>query len=135
MKATRESGRKEGLSLSRFRALAATVVLLVMAALFAGGCGKSGDSAPPPASGTPTVDFATLRAAFPSPAPEIDQAIRKAQFSVRYTRFDQAETALQDLAANTSLSDAQKKAVAAAIEQVEKAKAAADAAAPPKPAQ
>ena len=110
----------------------ATVVLTllsIVAGILLAGCGKSGQSSPQPDSLAPKVDVAKLRAAFPSPSPEIQTALRNVVFSVRYSRFTDTESELQTLAANPSLTDAQKQAVATAKDQADKAQAAADAAA------
>ena len=101
----------------------------VMAALCFAGCGKPGGSGPPADAVIPTVDLAKLRQAFPSPGPDVQAGIQNVVFAVRYGKFDQAQTELQALAGDPSLTDTQKLVVAAAIDQAGKAQAAATAAA------
>jgi hypothetical protein len=113
---------------SSVRALAGLVSLIILLpVLFFSGCKKSGGSSSA-SSGVPTVNVAKLREAFPSPDSDTQKALGDIVFAVRSKKFDAARDLLQALAANSSLTDAQKQAVQTATEQVEKAQAAAAAA-------
>jgi hypothetical protein len=92
--------------------------LLVAGLLGLAGCGKSGDVGDrglPPA-----MDLPKFQQAFPSPTPEQKNNIAKVSEGVRYGLYPNALAALDKLAADPALSEAQKKAVgdlAAGIKQ------------------
>jgi len=94
------------------------MVLLAGSLAFAG-CGKS---AKPTVQGTTAaVDMPKFQQAFPSPTPEQQSNISKVQQSVRYGLYPDALAALDKLAGDAALSEAQKKAVNDMIEGVKQA--------------
>jgi hypothetical protein len=102
----------------------------IVAVLLAASCKKAETPSPQAASGQP-FDIMTLRSAFPSPSPEINESLAKLARDMRYSSYDLALQDLTTLASNPSLTEPQKKAVSSATEQVNQMQAAA----PPKPAQ
>ena len=93
------------------------IIILTAGVLALTGCGKSGDkSVPPPPAGV--VDFSALQTAFPAPTPEITASLQKLRFSARYRQFDATMVELEKLSQAPELTDAQKKAVNDAMEQV-----------------
>jgi len=83
--------------------------LLLAGLLGLAGCGKSdsvGDRGLPPA-----MDLAKFQQAFPSPTPEQQSNIAKVSEGVRYGLYPNALAALDKLAADPALTEAQKKAV------------------------
>ena len=83
--------------------------MLVASALAVGGCGKSdstGDRGLPPA-----LDLPKFLQAFPSPTPGQQSNIDRASQGIRYGLYPQALTALDKLAADPALTEAQKNAV------------------------
>ena len=90
------------------------LVILTAGILALTGCGK--EKAPPLPPGV--VDFGPLQAAFPTPSPEIMTSLQKIRMSARYRQFDAAAAELEALKQAPDLNDAQKKAVADAIEKV-----------------
>jgi hypothetical protein len=83
--------------------------ILVAGVLVLAGCGKSdsaGDRGIPPA-----MDLPKFQQAFPSPTPEQQANIAKVSEGVRYGLYPNALAALDKLAADPALTEAQKKAV------------------------
>ena len=83
--------------------------MLVAGVLAVGGCGKSdsvGNRGLPP-----TMDLPKFQQAFPAPTPAQQSNIDKASESVRYGLYPQALAALDKLAADSALTEPQKKAV------------------------
>ncbi len=83
--------------------------ILVAGVLVLAGCGKSdsaGDRGIPRA-----MDLPKFQQAFPSPTPEQQANIAKVSEGVRYGLYPNAVAALDKLAADPTLTDAQKKAV------------------------
>jgi len=104
-----------------------SVILLGLA-----GCGKPAQVALPPTTvNGATIDMAKLTQALSSStAPEVKKNLSGFFANVRYTQYDQAAANLDKIAADPSLTEDQKKAVADAIEQVKQVTAAAAAAKP-----
>jgi hypothetical protein len=103
--------------------------LVAVGALFAGGCSKS-KTPPPPQYNQVTVDLPKLMQTFTGAPPEVQQSVGMVQRNLRYGDYTKALMSLDELANNTSITEAQKKVVAEVIEQVKKAINQAPAAAP-----
>jgi len=99
--------------------------LLVAGLLGLAGCGKS-DSAGD--RGVPaTMDLPKFQQAFPSPTPAQQSSIAKVTEGVRYGLYPNALAALDSLAKDPALTDAQKKAVSDLIEGIKQSMATAPA--------
>ena len=93
------------------------LIILTAGVLALAGCGKSGDSAaPPPPAGM--VDYGALDKAFPTPTPEVSACLQKARFSTRYRQYDVAMAELEKLNQLPDITEAQKKVVNNAMEQI-----------------
>ena len=67
------------------------------------------------------MDLAKFSEAFPTPTPEQQQYVAKASQGIRYRMYPDALAALDQLSADASLTDAQKKAVNDLIEGIKQA--------------
>ena len=83
------------------------------------GCGKSSKSGAERISAS--MDVSKFSEAFPTPTPEQQQSITKVSQGVRYRMYPEALAALDQLSADASLTDAQKKAVNDLIEGIKQA--------------
>lgn len=101
------------------------ISLLIAGAFLLAACSKS-EKAPP--SQGPNV--AKLQQAFPTPTPEIQASLAKVAFGFRYGQYPEALAELDKIAADPSLTEAQKKAVTEFSEELKK-----KAASPAPPAQ
>ena len=98
--------------------------ILALAIAFAGlaGCGKGQPPALPPATanGT-TVDVGTIsRSLASSTSPQVKQALADFVMMMRYSQPDKAAADLDKIAADSSLTDDQKKVVSDTQEQVKR---------------
>jgi hypothetical protein len=91
------------------------VGILMAGALVLGGGGKSEKPAPSAA-----VILAKLQQAFPAATPEIQKSLGKIAFGFRYGQYPAALAELDNLAANPSLTEAQKQAVSGFTEEMKK---------------
>ena len=90
--------------------MARWVSVVVVAGLVAfAGCGKS--AKPAAKQSTASMDLAKFREAFPTPTPGQQANIDKVMMNIRYRLYDRCVDALAQLSTDTSLTDAQKKAV------------------------
>jgi hypothetical protein len=104
--------------------------VLTASLLMAAGCGKSDKTPPAPEINGVAVDIPKLNQAFVDASPELRQASTQVGFSVRYGKYEEALMALDKLANDVNINEAQKKVVNELIEQVKKLANAAPAAAP-----
>jgi hypothetical protein len=96
--------------------------ILAAATLALAGCKKAAPAAPPaPTAGGVTIDLPKLRAAFPTPNPEVRTCFSEASFGIRYEDYNKTLVALEKLAATPNLTEEQKKVVGEVVEQVKKA--------------
>jgi hypothetical protein len=103
------------------------LLILAVATLALAGCGKSAkDTAN---ASNPMTGVAILQKSFPAPSPQLQASIGKIYTGVRYGEYDLPQAELDNVAADPSLNDAQKKSVGDLTEQLKKTIAAA----PPKP--
>ncbi len=103
-----------------------SALLLVLLGL--AGCGKPKPTSLPPATANgATLDMQALAQALASsPSPEVKAAFGDFYSQLRYSQYGQANADLDKIAADPSLTEAQKKAVADAKEQLKQMAAAAD---------
>ena len=69
------------------------------------------------------VDINKMAADFASAGPEIQQSFSQVRFALRYGQYDKAIAALNELANNASLNDAQKKQVSDLIAKIKQQQA------------
>ncbi len=98
------------------------LVILIVSLLSVVGCGKS-NPPPPPASGA--VDMAKLEAAFPSPAPLIQNSLNKLKVLIGNARYEPAVDELDKMSRLPGLTGPQKQALKDFGEGLKKAMAAA----------
>ena len=101
--------------------------LLLGGILACAGCGKSNQNA---VTSGPQMDLAKFTQAFPSPTPEQQTGIANISNDIRYRLYPKALEGLDALAADTSLTEQQKKAVADMIAGIQHAMTNEPAAAP-----
>ena len=108
------------------------LLLGFLAAIFvvAAGCGKSDKTPQAPDINGVTVDIPKLNAAFENASPEIKSTTTQVGFNIRYGKYEDALMALDKLANDPAVTEAQKKVVNELIEQAKKLANAAPAAAP-----
>jgi hypothetical protein len=100
---------------SRLLALVSVSLFLLV------GCGKSNKVAPAAEINGVTVDMPKLQKAFEANTnPEVRNSVTQVAFGVRYGDYVKALTALDQLANNSNVSEAEKKVVNEVIEQVKK---------------
>ena len=96
------------------------LVILMGGVLALAGCGKS--NTPAPTARTPgRVELGDLLKAFPAPTAEISSSLDKLRIASRYRQFEASLVELDKLTRIPNLTDAQKKAIDEAIEQVKQA--------------
>jgi hypothetical protein len=105
------------------------LALVVVAVLVGAGCSKS---APPQTADVNGValDLPKLNEAFANASPELKSTATQVTIGVRYMKYEDALMALDKLANDPNVTEAQKKVVNTVIEQVKKLANAAPAAAP-----
>jgi len=102
--------------------------VIAVALLTAVGCGKS-ETPPAPQMQGVTIDIPKLTQAFENASPELKSTVTQVGFNVRYGKYEDSLMALDKLANDPNVNEAQKKVVAQLIEEVKQL-----ANAPPPPA-
>jgi hypothetical protein len=106
------------------------LALVVVAALVSAGCGKSSTAPQTAEVNGVSLDLPKLNEAFANATPEQKSTATQVTIGVRYMKYEDALMALDKLANDPSVTEAQKKVVNTVIEQVKKLANAAPAAAP-----
>jgi hypothetical protein len=104
---------------------------LTVAVLVSAGCSKSDKTPQAPEMNGVTVDIPKLQQAFADSSPELKKLATEVGFNIRYGKYEDALMALDKLANDPSVTEAQKKVVNELIEQAKKLANAAPAAAAP----
>jgi len=112
------------------RAINLTLGVIAVTLLTAVGCGKSDKTPPAPQVQGVTVDIPKLTQAFENASPEIKSTVTAVGFNVRYNKYEDSLMALDKLANDPNVTEAQKKVVSQLIEEVKELANAAPAAAP-----
>jgi len=97
--------------------------------VLAAGCSKSQPPTAPDVNGV-TVDIPKLNDAFANASPELKSTSTQVGFNIRYGKYEEALMALDKLANDPGVTEAQKKVVNELIEQAKKLANAAPPAAP-----
>lgn len=104
---------------------------LTATALISAGCSKSNNLPQAPEMNGVTVDIPKLNQAFVDASPELKRLSTEVGFNIRYGKYEDALMALDKLANDPGVTEAQKKVVNELIEQAKKLANAAPAAAAP----
>jgi len=104
--------------------------LVAVALLAVSGCGKSNNTPAAAQVNGVTVDIPKLNEAFANASPEIKSTVTMVGFNIRYTKYEEALMALDKLANDPNVTEAQKKVVSQLIEEAKQLANAAPAAAP-----